>query len=484
MTIQILQPSPPPTFNGWHQNPLVEIIGGTVIIGPEYTKLQQFIMVDYFYTCTITITLLISFVYYFLIYTIVVRRRRRMPLSWDCPDSHSSYPNYSPHFDTNGTNDYDDVHNFDYMNDIHIDEESDDKNSDDNSDWVPLYNDNAYSNHGTPEDNTNISSNQSNHIDYNHQPSMYDLVDPNEEDDLFFDTITFLPAIVNLRNDGPDTTFLNRDGDTVPMDESITATPGTSIAADTTTIPLPASSVITNGPTMTTRRTDTVLPLHCDKETLQQQQQRRDIIVEHNVIDPTPSVPTDTAPSIRTGMVLVATLSNNTSANVTATSQTVASSTRKEVPVSCKRMIVGTDGTMTNGLSINSNMLGHGTIASDSNIDDDVPILFQSVSLSSIPSTPHSFEPHFEPPAHIAPTTAAVGAVPTVAASTEHVEGEHVIRLLWSELQSRNHRTGRQNIHVQRNVDDTNDTTMNGDKDTDNRDVLYQEYPFLAFLLG
>lgn len=503
--IQILQPPLTISSNQNHLHPLIEIIGGTVIIGTEYTPLQQIVMVDYYYTCTITITVLLGFMYYGIIYFVLFRQQqRRRQSNW----SHRHHPSNSPYsnktspLDTNGSNyDYDDVHNFDYMDDLHINEENgDDNQQDDSNDWVPLYdhgvdhnhhsNPVAAENHSFPTDRRRRQrhSNNDNFHEGNDHSSMYEVVD----DELFFDAIPFLPDHNHIRHYNNCIADSLIGGDIVPMDESIITTPGigSTIPVDDTTKTY--SSVHLNDPitTNTTVRTDNVPRSQCDIKL----QQQWDIMVRNDTAkDSSMPVPLfDNVPSIASKMTATR-LNDSSSMNVTATSSTVLLSSKAEVRPDNDN--TSTVGTMTNDPIIIPNQPHEGTKNETDSTDDEIdnwtddaistsPSQFHSLPLSVLPVAPHSATRHHA--LHAETTT-------RTAPATEDVDGTQMIQILWSELQHRNrtaeerscgpteggtvdsgNQTNHRNISIRTNQEDIDDFN--------NRGGMYQEYPFLALL--
>ena len=444
-----------------------------------------------------TITLLIGFVYYGMMYSIFFRRRQNLS-SWNHHDySYYSCPN--PTFHTNGTNDYDDVHNFDYMDDLIInDEENDDTNQDDSSDWVPLYNDD--------DDDTNVNNetcctpadhrqrHSDNSFSRDSHPPNFDFVDDEDDNGLFFDTIPFLPDSNYRRYDSNGVTPPIIDGNALPIDESkeTIGINSTIHAEDTTTI---CSSVLMNG-TITTvpTRADTVVPMQCERKSLNpQQQQRPDNIAQNDAINSAMMVPIDNVPLITSQMV--ATQSNHTNRmNGATTSSMVTPFTREVRP---HNDIICTDGITTNGSNISPNQPHECTlnekISRNNEINDkiqyDVPPISPSrfhsmTTLSRLSITRSSSEHHPEPSIDVDITT-------RIAPLTDDVDGKQMIQLLWSELKYRNHTAaGRKDspiVEIDNHMNRSNDGPTN-EKDCNhkkgNRDdgMIYQEYPFLALL--
>jgi hypothetical protein len=432
--------------NAEHSNQLIEIIGGTVIIGPEYTRLQQVLMVDYYYTCTATITLFIGFLYYAIIYSTLFRKQQR-PSHWNSHDAYSnnSYPHHWSDFHAN--NDYDDVHNFDYMDDLHInEEENDDTNKDDSSDWEPVNND---ANHGssqpfTATDRLRLRQHFGKSTCHNQYPPTNDFIDDDDDDALFFDTIPLVPDNDQQQNDNVHTlTFI--DDNSLPIDESGRAT--------NVTIP-----------TVNTTNTSSIQ------------------IVQNETIDSSTIVSIEDAHTITTQMV--APQSNHTSRmKGTATSSIVLPFNRAVRP--CNDF-TDTDEAMMNDSNIVPDQPQQCVInengSPNHNKDDGLNADVQY-------SPEHHPEPEIDTPSRITYTTEDVGATT-------------VVQLLLSELKNRkraaaaaiasaverndpkvldgainSNRSNRNNQQQRANGVDMMDHTT-----SENYDRMYQEYPFLAFL--
>jgi hypothetical protein len=474
-----------------HNNQLIEIIGGNVIIGPEYTKLQQIMMLDYFYTCTITITILISFVYYGILHYIVFLRQRSRWQNHASPMHHFHHMNGS----TDGPMEFDDVHNFDYMNDLHIDDDDDNELYDDpkgdhsTSDWIPLSeNDsNSDSNHDTAETSTfptNDSQHYSNDIEF-HQGD--------DDTDMFFDTTPFLMENDNLLsydNDNNINSIRICDGNLLPNEVCVIA------KGDEMTTP----TVLVNGPTMMMpSRYDAMPPSQFHREALQhpQQIQFQQLDNVHNdATDSSGALPIDgTQPILLPPSTRIMddhrTIAGDTKyTSIGTDSKSDTKIQKMETPppedTVLEEPISGNDEgqTCSSSGSIIITSLKSSPVATTTITPVHVPI-----SPPPLPSSV-STDDHKNPPPANHQNNKSHRNLTTM--DTDEIS---MIRLLWNELQDRDRSSNKiatassatddhldYSEYTNKNSDDDNEAR--GHDDITTRDGLYQEYPFLAIFLS
>ena len=407
-----------------HHPHLVEIIGGTVIIGPEYTPLQQFMMVDYYYSWTTTITILIGSLYFNIIYYCFViprRRRRRSNYTANCSiytdASKNNKSNMPPQFhrtnDGHTTSDHhlDDLHNFDYMNDLHVDDDCDEVyNSEENEDeWIPLYGNNDNSDSAVPTAHThNSKSQECNRNQLN--PPVHNGVD---ESECFFDAVQFPPdsPVNDVMTDPIRIDDDNNNNNKASTAEEFLATTFT-VTNNMTTL---SSSALENSPSIT--RADTLLSLLHQSESLQPVQSQQAVPDVVQSLNPSTVISIVNAPSIQ---LPKATISNHSTVDTTVVSSSMAGSTS----------------------------------------DDALSFQNGAANVSRVDDSNHGIKDN-DP-----------NVTGRAAPASPDTDGIQVLQLLWAELQNRS-----------RQSDTTNDDNEFHPLRIEHGDHgMYQNHPFLVFL--
>ena len=408
-----------------HHAHLVEIIGGTVIIGPEYTPLQQFMMVDYYYSWTTTITILIGSLYFNIIYYCFViprRRRRRRRSNYTANSSiytdanENNKSNMPPQFhrtnDGHTTSDhFDDLHNFDYMNDLHVDDDCDEVyNSEENEDeWIPLYGNNDNSDTAVPTAHThNSKSQECNRNQLN--PPVHNGVD---ESECFFDAVQFPPdsPVNDVMTDPIRIDDDNNNNNKASTAEEFLATTFT-VTNNMTTL---SSSALENSPSIT--RADTLLSLLHQSESLQPVQSQQAVPDVVQSLNPSTVISIVNAPSIQ---LPKATISNHSTVDTTVVSSSMAGSTS----------------------------------------DDALSFQNGAANVSRVDDSNHGIKDN-DP-----------NVTGRAAPASPDTDGIQVLQLLWAELQNRS-----------RQSDTTNDDNEFHPLRIEHGDHgMYQSHPFLIFL--
>jgi hypothetical protein len=158
-----------------HNQPMIEIIGGTVTIGKFYTKVQQFMIVDYYYSCTLIITFSIAILYYYAVRTIYTYYVSKLT-STATPNA--TYNTQQSKLHKHNLHDNSD----NFRGGIHRHND----NNDDNNTY------NCTNSNNTSNEWVTIDESNDCWIDYGHDHNDTDSFVFND-DDLFFDAISFLP---------------------------------------------------------------------------------------------------------------------------------------------------------------------------------------------------------------------------------------------------------------------------------------------------